>query len=67
MAGVTLADARRVIAAAEVAALAASLRAGLPAATLVATRDLWNSAWSFVAIVMLLSGEWVLRRRWGLR
>ena len=24
-------------------------------------------AWSFLAIVMLLSAEWLLRRRWGLR
>ncbi|MCA1561072.1 MAG: hypothetical protein LC804_12665 [Acidobacteria bacterium] len=30
-------------------------------------RDLWHNAWSFLAIVVLLSGEWILRRRWGLR
>jgi hypothetical protein len=30
-------------------------------------RDLWNNAWMFMAIVLLLSIEWVLRRRWGMR
>ena len=29
--------------------------------------DLWNTGWSFGAIVLLLSAEWVLRRLWGLR
>jgi hypothetical protein len=30
-------------------------------------RDLWHNAWSFLAIVAILSAEWTLRRRWGLR
>jgi uncharacterized membrane protein len=30
-------------------------------------RDLWHEPWAFALIVVLLSGEWVLRRRWGLR
>jgi hypothetical protein len=30
-------------------------------------RDLWHNAWSFLAVVLLLGGEWALRRRWGLR
>ncbi|MGE3521036.1 MAG: glutamine amidotransferase, partial [Vicinamibacterales bacterium] len=30
-------------------------------------RDLWHGPWPFLFIVLLLSGEWVLRRRWGLR
>jgi hypothetical protein len=30
-------------------------------------RDLWNNAWTFLGIVLLLSIEWVLRRRWGMR
>ncbi|HEX8029393.1 MAG TPA: FixH family protein, partial [Vicinamibacterales bacterium] len=29
-------------------------------------RDLWHNGWSFVAIVGLLAGEWVARRRVGL-
>jgi hypothetical protein len=30
-------------------------------------RDLWHEPWAFAAIVMMLSAEWILRRRWGLR
>ena len=30
-------------------------------------RDLWDNAWTFAALVLLLSIEWVLRRRWGMR
>jgi uncharacterized membrane protein len=30
-------------------------------------RDLWHNAWTFVALIALLSVEWALRRRWGLR
>jgi len=30
-------------------------------------RDLWHEPWAFAAIVALLSTEWILRRRWGLR
>ena len=30
-------------------------------------RDLWHEPWAFAIIVALLSGEWILRRRWGLR
>jgi Putative glutamine amidotransferase len=30
-------------------------------------RDLWHEPWAFALIVILLSGEWILRRRWGLR
>jgi uncharacterized membrane protein len=30
-------------------------------------RDLWHEPLAFAAIVALLSAEWILRRRWGLR
>jgi hypothetical protein len=30
-------------------------------------RELWHSPWSIGLIIMLLSTEWILRRRWGLR
>jgi hypothetical protein len=30
-------------------------------------RDLWHEPWAFALIVAFLSGEWILRRRWGLR
>ena len=29
--------------------------------------DLWDRPWTFALVVGLLSLEWVLRRRWGLR
>ena len=64
---VALASGGGMITADDVPALADTLRARLPAAALAASRDLWNSAWSFTAIIMLLSAEWLLRRHWGLR
>jgi uncharacterized membrane protein len=57
----------RVIAPSDVASLPDLLTAGIPAARLSATRDLWHTGWSFGAIVLLLGTEWVLRRKWGLR
>ena len=30
-------------------------------------RDLWHEPWAFALVVVLLSAEWILRRRWGLR
>lgn len=47
--------------------LAGDLREAVPAAVLTVRRDLWHNAWSFAVIIALLAGEWLLRRRWGLR
>ena len=30
-------------------------------------RDLWHEPWAFAVVALLLSAEWMLRRRWGLR
>jgi hypothetical protein len=30
-------------------------------------RDLWHNGWALACIVAVLSCEWALRRRWGLR
>jgi len=30
-------------------------------------QDLWNSFWMLAVVIGLLSTEWVLRRRWGMR
>jgi hypothetical protein len=30
-------------------------------------RDLWHEPWAFALVIALLSLEWILRRRWGLR
>jgi uncharacterized membrane protein len=64
---VALASGGRVVSPDEVSTLTDALRARLPAAALAASRDLWNTTWSFLAIVALLSAEWISRRRWGLR
>jgi uncharacterized membrane protein len=50
--------------AATVGSLLHRLRPAAPPAEL---QDLWHAAWTFVALIALLSAEWVLRRRWGLR
>jgi uncharacterized membrane protein len=57
----------RLVAAGESAAVADQLRAAVPAARLAVAHDVWQTGWSFAAILMLLIGEWLLRRRWGLR
>jgi uncharacterized membrane protein len=44
--------------------LLASNASGLVAETV---REVWHGPWSFALIAGLLIGEWVLRRRWGLR
>ena len=31
------------------------------------SRELWHSIWSFMLVVAVLTTEWSLRRRWGLR
>jgi hypothetical protein len=30
-------------------------------------RDLWHEPWAYALVLGLLSAEWILRRRWGLR
>ena len=57
----------RLVAAGETVAIADQLRAAVPAARLAVTHDVWHTGWSFAAILLLLIGEWLLRRRWGLR
>jgi uncharacterized membrane protein len=57
----------RVIESGDIAALPGQLRAAIPSAAIVARRDLWHNGWSFAGLVLLLAGEWLLRRRWGMR
>jgi uncharacterized membrane protein len=64
---IALASGGRVMTAGQGAALLEALRAGVPAARVAVTHDLWHNGWSFSAIVVLLGAEWILRRRWGLR
>jgi hypothetical protein len=57
----------QMVQAGKMAALVDALRANVPAAALSVRRDLWHTGWSFAAILLLLSAEWLLRRRSGLR
>jgi hypothetical protein len=43
------------------------LQARIDASPATATRELWHGPWTFLALIALLSIEWTLRRRWGLR
>jgi uncharacterized membrane protein len=47
--------------------VAGALRAPRAPSRRPEVRDLWHNAWSFLLIVALLTTEWALRRRWGLR
>src|SRR5262249_2992363 len=53
--------------AAEAARIGSRLRSAVPQDAAPERRDLWHEPWAFLAIVALLSAEWVLRKRWGLR
>jgi uncharacterized membrane protein len=57
----------RVLTAGQTGELAAVLRANVPGAALAVRRDLWHNGWWFAVLLALLAGEWILRRRWGLR
>jgi Ca-activated chloride channel family protein len=56
----------RYIAAAEAASLPTLLRESGAGAPPLEMRDLWNTAWSLLAIILLLATEWLTRRRVGL-
>jgi uncharacterized membrane protein len=57
----------RYVRAADAARVASFLQAAQPMSEAPEHRDLWHEAWAFALIVLLLSAEWILRRRWGLR
>ncbi|MGE5243365.1 MAG: hypothetical protein ACM3SQ_03970 [Betaproteobacteria bacterium] len=57
----------RYVPAREAARVVSWLKASVPQNVTPTTRDLWHEPWAFAAVVVLLTGEWALRRRWGLR
>jgi hypothetical protein len=57
----------RYVRAAEASRVVSFLQATEPMNAAPEHRDLWHEPWSFALIVLLLSAEWILRRRWGLR
>jgi hypothetical protein len=57
----------RYVRAADAAGVPDWLRTATPQNAAPERRDLWHEPWAFALIVVLLSVEWTLRRRWGLR
>ena len=57
----------RYVRAAEASKVASWLQATVPQNAAPERRDLWHEPWAFALIIVLLSAEWILRRRWGLR
>jgi uncharacterized membrane protein len=57
----------RYVRAADASRVPAWLQATVPQNAAPERRDLWHEPWAFGLIVVLLSAEWILRRRWGLR
>jgi hypothetical protein len=43
------------------------LQSSAPRTAVPEQRDIWHEPWTFALVVALLSAEWILRRRWGLR
>ena len=57
----------RYVRAADASKLPGWLQSTTPQNAAPERRDLWHEPWAFAVIVLLLSTEWILRRRWGLR
>jgi hypothetical protein len=57
----------RYVRAADTSRVVSWLQSATPQNAAPERRDLWHEPWAFAAIVVLLSAEWTLRRRWGLR
>lgn len=52
---------------AEAGQIVSALRSTVPQDAAPERRDLWHTPWALALVVTLLSTEWILRRRWGLR
>ena len=52
---------------AQLPALVAAAHAAAAAAAPPEARELWHSPWLLLGLLAALGGEWILRRRWGLR
>ena len=57
----------RYVRAADASKVPGWLEATVPQNAAPERRDLWHEPWAFALIIALLSTEWILRRRWGLR
>jgi uncharacterized membrane protein len=47
--------------------LAQSIDAAVAERADLEPRDIWQQPWTFAIVIAVLSAEWILRRRWGLR
>jgi hypothetical protein len=57
----------RYLAADQASELPSLLASVAPEASARQLQELWHNVWIFVAVMLSLAAEWVLRRRWGLR
>ncbi|MQA30106.1 MAG: hypothetical protein GEU82_09745 [Luteitalea sp.] len=57
----------RYVRAADAGRVVSWLKEAAPADVEPERRDLWHGPWAFAIVIALLSAEWILRRRWGLR
>jgi uncharacterized membrane protein len=57
----------RYVRAGEASRIVSWLRETVPLNPAPERRDLWHEPWAFGLVASLLSAEWILRRRWGLR
>ena len=57
----------RYVRAADASKVPSWLEAAVPQNAAPERRDLWHEPWAFALVIALLSTEWILRRRWGLR
>jgi uncharacterized membrane protein len=64
---VSRASGGRYLARADVDTLPTLLASIDPVSAAPRVQELWHNVWIYLAILMLLSMEWMLRRRWGLR
>jgi uncharacterized membrane protein len=64
---IALASGGGYLAAEEAAALPSLLSAAAGGPSAPRLEELWHNVWIFVGLIVLLSTEWALRRRWGLR
>jgi hypothetical protein len=57
----------RYVPSAEASSIVSWLEAAVPQNAEPERRDLWHEPWTYAIVIVLLTAEWVLRRRWGLR
>lgn len=57
----------RYVSAAEVSKVVSWLDAASPQSAQPERRDVWHQPWVYAIVIALLTAEWILRRRWGLR